>query len=128
MGTRADFYVGRGKTAEWLGSIAWDGYPAGLWPNKDTATAKADIPKTPVIAATAEEAYRKAVDELLASRTMPLGPKTVGLGLGTIVIPPITLMPSTLAKFGELASGMDGGQPQRNQQRTTPQRTSNGPT
>lgn len=27
MGTRADFYVGRGKTAEWLGSIAYDGYP-----------------------------------------------------------------------------------------------------
>ncbi len=26
MGTRADFYVGSGKDAEWLGSIAWDGY------------------------------------------------------------------------------------------------------
>jgi len=26
-GTRADFYVGRGKTAEWCGSIAWDGFP-----------------------------------------------------------------------------------------------------
>jgi hypothetical protein len=30
MGTRADFYVGRGGKAEWLGSIAWDGYPDGL--------------------------------------------------------------------------------------------------
>ncbi len=30
MGTRADFYVGRGANAEWLGSIAWDGYPAGV--------------------------------------------------------------------------------------------------
>lgn len=30
MGTRADFYVGRGKEAEWLGSIAWDGYPDGI--------------------------------------------------------------------------------------------------
>lgn len=30
MGTRADFYVGRGKDAEWLGSIAWDGYPNAL--------------------------------------------------------------------------------------------------
>lgn len=30
MGTRADFYVGRGTEAEWLGSIAWDGYPDGL--------------------------------------------------------------------------------------------------
>ena len=30
MGTRADFYIGRGTEAEWLGSIAWDGYPDGL--------------------------------------------------------------------------------------------------
>lgn len=30
MGTRADFYVGRGESAEWLGSIAWDGYPEGI--------------------------------------------------------------------------------------------------
>jgi len=27
MGTRADFYIGRGKQAEWIGSIAWDGHP-----------------------------------------------------------------------------------------------------
>lgn len=26
MGTRADFYIGTGKDAEWLGSIAFDGY------------------------------------------------------------------------------------------------------
>lgn len=25
MGTRADFYVGKGLEAEWLGSVAWDG-------------------------------------------------------------------------------------------------------
>jgi hypothetical protein len=30
MGTRADFYVGRGKEAEWLGSTAWDGYRDGI--------------------------------------------------------------------------------------------------
>ena len=30
MGTRADFYVGRGESAEWLGSIGWDGYPKGI--------------------------------------------------------------------------------------------------
>lgn len=30
MGTRADFYVGRGLSAEWIGSIAWDGYPDGI--------------------------------------------------------------------------------------------------
>lgn len=29
MGTRADFYVGIDKP-EWIGSIAWDGYPTGL--------------------------------------------------------------------------------------------------
>jgi hypothetical protein len=31
MGTRADFYVGRGSEAEWLGSIALDGYPEGVF-------------------------------------------------------------------------------------------------
>ncbi len=31
MGTRADYYVGRGKDAEWLGSTAWDGYPSGVF-------------------------------------------------------------------------------------------------
>jgi hypothetical protein len=38
MGTRADFYVGRGATAEWIGSIAWDGDPEG--PPKPTLVAK----------------------------------------------------------------------------------------
>lgn len=33
MGTRADFYVGRGPEAEWLGSIAFDGYPGGITPH-----------------------------------------------------------------------------------------------
>lgn len=33
MGTRADFYIGRGEEAEWLGSIAWDGYPGGVFSN-----------------------------------------------------------------------------------------------
>ena len=30
MGTRADFYIGTGRTTEWMGSIAWDGYPDGI--------------------------------------------------------------------------------------------------
>src|SRR5688572_27138674 len=30
MGTRADFYVGRGPDAEWRGSVAWDGHPDGI--------------------------------------------------------------------------------------------------
>jgi hypothetical protein len=32
MGTRADFYIGEGKEAKWMGSIAWDGYQ---WDNND---------------------------------------------------------------------------------------------
>lgn len=31
MGTRADFFIGAGKNAEWIGSVAWDGYE---WANK----------------------------------------------------------------------------------------------
>lgn len=30
MGTRADFYLGRGLDAQWLGSIAWDGHPSSI--------------------------------------------------------------------------------------------------
>lgn len=30
MGTRADFYVGRGPEAEWVASVAFDGYPDGI--------------------------------------------------------------------------------------------------
>lgn len=33
MGSKADFYMGRGLGAEWLGSIAWDGLPTGLPPD-----------------------------------------------------------------------------------------------
>lgn len=52
MGTRADFYVGRGRAAEWLGSIPYDGYPDGI----DAAVLKS---KT-------EAAYRKNVAAFLA--------------------------------------------------------------
>ena len=55
MGTRADFYVGRGKDAEWLGSIAWDGYPGGL-----------EAPQ--LLAATGEPHFREEVASLLAKR------------------------------------------------------------
>jgi hypothetical protein len=34
MGTRADFYLGRGTEAKWLGSIAWDGDPNHGHPEK----------------------------------------------------------------------------------------------
>lgn len=55
MGTRADFYIGRGQQAEWLGSIAWDGYPDGL---RDTA----------ILTSKTEEGFREAVAEELARR------------------------------------------------------------
>lgn len=52
MGTRADFYAGKGKDAEWLGSIAWDGYET---------SDEIDAAKT-------EVEYRDAVAAFLASR------------------------------------------------------------
>jgi len=53
MGTRADFYVGKGEDCEWLGSIAWDGYPDGIEPN--------------ILACTDEEVYRVYVQAFLDS-------------------------------------------------------------
>ena len=52
MGTRADFYVGRGPQAEWLGSIAFDGYPDGT--------------PEPVLSVASEKDWREAVYRLLA--------------------------------------------------------------
>lgn len=54
MGTRADFYVGRGDTAEWLGSIAWDGYPAGL--------------PLRLLTSPSEEDYRRDISDFLDER------------------------------------------------------------
>jgi len=56
MGTRADFYVGTGEGAEWLGSVAWDGYQ---W---------AEQPGNPVAMASTEEEFREAVAEVMAGR------------------------------------------------------------
>lgn len=53
MGTRADFYVGIDSNAEWLGSVAWDGYPQNF---------------EEILQVTAEEAYRSAVEAEFASR------------------------------------------------------------
>lgn len=54
MGTRADFYVGRGKHAEWLGSIAWDGY----WDGIDQQ----------ILQCTSEAAFRHAVAKFIGDR------------------------------------------------------------
>lgn len=53
MGTRADFYVGRGPQAQWLGSIAYDGYPDGQ-------------PES-VIGAASEDDFKTRVASLLAT-------------------------------------------------------------
>lgn len=52
--TRADFYIGRGQHAEWLGSIAFDGYPDGM--------------PEGVLKATEEQDYREQVETFLTSR------------------------------------------------------------
>lgn len=54
MGTRSDFYVGQGSDAEWLGSIAWDGYPDGI-PDR-------------ILKAVEEQDYREQVKAFLTSR------------------------------------------------------------
>lgn len=61
MGTRADFYVGRGREAEWLGSIAWDGYPNGVFGRPDNAEF---LPTTFADEAT----WREAVATFFATR------------------------------------------------------------
>lgn len=61
MGTHADFYVGRGKDAEWFGSIGWDGYPSSI-PDK-------------VLQSVSEQGYRDAVENFLQSRDDATLPK-----------------------------------------------------
>ena len=60
MGTRADFYVGKGKNAEWIGSVAWDGYEWG--------ERIADSNHDAITGAKSEQEYRDAVASLLAER------------------------------------------------------------
>lgn len=55
MGTRADFYVGDGPSAEWLGSIAFDGYPSGI---------EGDVLTSP-----SEQDFRSRVADMIASKS-----------------------------------------------------------
>lgn len=57
MGTRADFYVGRGEQVEWLGSIAWDGNPASVGGGGSVVLQAAD-----------RETWRHRLAAFLASR------------------------------------------------------------
>lgn len=54
MGTRADFYVGRGEKAEWIGSVAWDGYVQA-------------IPED-ILLTSSEEEFRQQVTQFLTGR------------------------------------------------------------
>lgn len=54
MGTRADFYIGKGKEAKWVGSIAWDGYPEGI--------------DREILSSKTEEEYMSTVSSFLSNR------------------------------------------------------------
>ncbi len=60
MGTRADFYVGKGKDAEWIGSVAWDGYEWGERMQEGNHDA--------ITSAETADNFRGAVSSMLASR------------------------------------------------------------
>lgn len=56
MGARADFYVGTGNDAEWLGSVAFDGYE---W---------AEDPECFIMQAKTEDEFRAVVANMLNKR------------------------------------------------------------
>ena len=56
MGTRADFYVGTGPDAEWIGSISYDGDPNG--------------PPKLLLRASSEATFRARATEILSSATL----------------------------------------------------------
>ncbi len=60
MGTRADFYVGTGKGAEWIGSVALDGYEWGERIDRDDHDA--------ITLAKTETEYRKAVASMISEK------------------------------------------------------------
>jgi hypothetical protein len=60
MGTRADFYLGVGEKAEWLGSIAWNGDPADM--------RKGGGNGLELLLANSEATYRDELREFLALR------------------------------------------------------------
>ena len=60
MGTRADFYIGTGNNAEWLGSVAWDGYQ---WDEYDNGKGECAL-----MSAIYEEEFRAAVEEIKKER------------------------------------------------------------
>lgn len=66
MGTRADFYIGTGSNAEWLGSIAFDGYRIDEMKEKDASRRLDNSACWKIKIASDDAGYRAAVSELLA--------------------------------------------------------------
>jgi hypothetical protein len=60
MGTRADFFVGIGPTAEWIGSVSYDGW-------SDTSGAGVGP-----LSSTSEAAFRAAVEHVLSTWHPPV--------------------------------------------------------
>lgn len=56
MGTRADFYVGYGKDAKWIGSVGWDGYE---WAEDSDCN---------LVKATTQESFLSAVASIFEGR------------------------------------------------------------
>lgn len=65
MGTRADFYIGTGPDAEWLGSIALDGYRIDEMKKKDSHSTADNAACWAIKSAKNEVDYREAVLSLL---------------------------------------------------------------
>lgn len=66
MGTRADFYVGTGKEAQWLGSIAFDGYNIDEAKEPRDNTDPYTLRCWNIKNAKTEDEFRKAVADFLA--------------------------------------------------------------
>ncbi|VBB05584.1 Hypothetical protein LUCI_0794 [Lucifera butyrica] len=54
MSTKADFFVGTGRDAKYLGSIRWDGYPEGIDPK--------------ILRSRTQKGFEKNVKKFLANR------------------------------------------------------------
>jgi hypothetical protein len=65
MGTRADFYVGTGPDAEWLGSLAFDGYRIDEIKAGDANKSADNMACWQIKSATTDEGFREAVAALL---------------------------------------------------------------
>ena len=65
MGTRADFYIGTGPDAEWLGSLGFDGYRIDEMEEKHADKTKDHAACWQIKTAKDEANYRTAVADLL---------------------------------------------------------------